>query len=407
MKILFIAPYVPSNIRIRPYHFIKGLSKKGHSITFAGLKDAYSDAEAIKELKNYCESVEIFNISKTTSYLNCCVGLFEKMPLQSAYCFTQKIKDRITQIALDSEFDLIHVEHIRSGYLIPDRRTIPAIYDSVDCITSLYQMFTKEQSSHLRKTIAFIESKKLEKAEPNVLSKFDRIIVSTFRDKHSLENLSQKANCVIPEITPIVNGVDSEHFKAQKATYEPHSIVFSGKMGYYANELAAMHFACEIFPLVKSKKPDAKFYIVGANPSKKLRQLDGNRDIIVTGWVPDIRNYLNIAHVVVCPIRVAAGIQNKLLEALSMAKAVVTYPETTFPLKPKKQNIFLLADNPSEFAENILKIMNNEILRMELERNAREFVQKFYSWDKNVNKLEEVYFKTLEAFDPDYAKRTD
>jgi len=406
MKILFVAPYTPSNIRIRPYHFIKGLSKKGHSITFVGLQDAYSDKETIKELRKYCDSVEIFKISKINAYFNCSIGLFGKMPLQSAFCFSRKMKNRIKQITLNPKFDLIHMEHIRAGYLLPNKRTTPAIYDSVDCITSLYQMFKKEQSTYVRKLIAFIESKKLEKAEPKVLSKYDRIIVSTFRDKNSLESLSRKADCVIPEIIPIVNGVDCEYFKAQKMPYEPYSIVFTGKMGYYANELAAIHFACEIFPLIKSKMPNAKLYIVGADPSKRVRQLNGNNDIIVTGWVSDIRKYLNMAHVVVCPVRVAAGIQNKLLEALSMAKAVVTYPEVALPLKPNNNKIYLVAKSPDKFAENILKIMNNEFLRIELEKNARAFIQNFYTWDENVKKLEEVYLKTVDTFNCNGAKKT-
>jgi sugar transferase (PEP-CTERM/EpsH1 system associated) len=393
MRILFVAPYIPSIIRIRPYHFIKGLKKNGHSINFIGLIDPYANEEAVKHLSNYCDAMEVYRKSKTQSYFECFAGIFGKMPLQSVYTFSKKMKQRIEDLTHNSSFDIIHIEHIRAGFFLPRYRNIPAVYDSVDCITSLYNLFKNEKSTYLGKLTANIESKKLELAEPRIISRFDRITVTTKKDKSDLENLSRKAKYPIPQIDVIENGVDNRYFAPLNGSDHNNSIIFTGKMGYYANESAAIHFAREIFPLIKSKIPNARFYIVGANPSKRVKVLNGNGDIIVTGMVPDIRQYLNMARVVVCPMRITVGIQNKLLEAMSMAKAVVTYPEAAIPIQNENKDVYLVADDPAEFAKKTIKLMEDESFRLSIGMNARTYVKNYYAWDSSVKKLEELYVK--------------
>jgi len=405
LKILFVAPYIPSRIRVRPYHFIKGLSKRGHSVTFIGMAGPYANREAIEDLTKYCEEIRIFRKSKMHSYCHCLLNLVGGMPLQSAYCFSAKMKRGIEEITLNSNFDILQIEHIRAGYFLPENRNIPAIYDSVDCIFSLYQQFKLEKSSNIHNLITSIELKKLAKFEPLVLSKYDAVLTTTSRDKFHLERLSQKANCMIPEISVVENGVDGEYFKAQDASLKIYSIVFAGKIGYYANEMAALHFANKIFPKIKSKIPDATFYIVGANPSKAIKQLDVEDGITVTGWVPDIRRYLRFAHVVVCPLRVTVGIQNKLLEAMSMGKTVITYPEAAFALKSDNKKVFLVAGDPEDFGDKVITVMNNESLCSELTTNARAYTQKFHVWDEKIKKLEELYLKTIDEYNTNARSR--
>jgi len=403
LKILFVAPYIPSRIRVRPYNFITGLAQRGHSVTFVGLAGSYANQKTIRTLTQYCDVIEIFRKSKGHSYFDCLVSLFGKIPLQSAYSFSRKMKKRIKDILLEERFDIIHIEHIRAGYMLPKVRHIPAVYDSVDCITFLYQSFAKESSSFGRKLITFIESKKLAKSEPIVLSKYETIIVTSSDDRYYLEKVAAKANYNIPKINVVENGVDYDSFQPQDTSFLPYSIVFTGKMGYYANELAATHFAEEILPLVKSQIPQVKFYIVGANPSKRIRRLKMNDNVIVTGWVPDIRRYLSLAHVVVCPMRVSVGIQNKLLEAMSMAKPVVTYPDAALLLKNTNNDVFLLAHNQKDFAEKIIDLMNNEALSKKLGTAARSYIQEFYSWDQKIKVLEDLYQKTIERYGNEYS----
>jgi glycosyltransferase involved in cell wall biosynthesis len=308
------------------------------------------------------------------------------------------MKRSIEQLSSNGNFDVVHIEHVRAGYMLPPNRTIPAVYDSVDCITSLYQRFRKEESSGPRKVLAIIESKKLAQSEPDLMSKYDAVIATTRVDKESLETLSRSNKQEVPNIYVIANGVDSDYFKPLDISPEPYSIVFTGKMRYYANELAAIHLAREIFPIVKAKIPRARLYIVGARPSKNIQQLEEYDGVTVTGWVPDLRQYLSLAHVVVCPVRVAVGIQNKLLEAMSMAKGIVAYTSPAEPLEPKKTDLFMLAHDPENFADSTVALMRNDSLRVRLGTNARLFVQHHYSWNQKVAELETLYYKVIEKY---------
>jgi sugar transferase (PEP-CTERM/EpsH1 system associated) len=399
MRILFVAPYLPVQIRTRPYNFIKSLKKRGHSIYFVGMADYYADEAGEEELRKYCERVELFRNSTLWSLKNCFFGLFSNIAFQSAYCFSVKIKKRLKKLLLTEKFDILHIEHIRAAYALPKERSIPAIYDSVDCITCLYEMFYRESTTLPRKIINFLEMKRLESYESALLSQFDGVIISSNQDKQNLEALAQRYNISNSPIKVIQNGVDCEYFKPLGLKVEPYSIAFTGKLSYYANEIAVLHFLKEIFPLVKAQLPQVKFYVVGANPSKEIRKFENGKDVIVTAWVPDIREYLARAQVVVCPVRIKAGIQNKLLEAMAMGKGAVAYPEAASSLcSTQDKDIFLIADNPVNFSKNILELMKNETLRLSIGSNAREYVQKFYNWDDKAGELEEFYNRTIESY---------
>ena len=124
--------------------------------------------------------------------------------------------------------------------------------------------------------------------------------------------------------------------------------------------------------------------------------MENQQDVIITGWVKDIRDFLGFAHVVVCPVRVAAGVQNKMLEAMAMGKAIVAYPEVIVPLNIEDKNDKILVANDSEqFAEHLIRIFNDDSLRNKLQSNSREFVLKHYDWSEKVKELEMIYSNTV------------
>jgi len=392
MKILFIAPYLPSSIRPRPYNFIKGLHDQGHAVYFVGLTDEYAALGKSSDLAAYCTKIELFHPSRIRSFSNCAAALFRNQALQTAYAYSRKLKARVKEILTDNKFDIIHIEHIRAGQYLPATRDIPAVFDSVDCITDLYRQFSAAVKPGLRRNLTLIEYQKLKKYEPAVLSRFDSILVTTERDKAALEKLALTCARNIPDIKVLQIGIDQEYFNSHVGKPDPYTIVFSGKMGYYANELAAVHFIRDIFPIISTSVNTAKFYVVGANPSKRLQSMADGKNIFVTGWVPDIRKFLARAQVVVCPVQVSVGIQNKLLEAMAMSKAIVTYPEVTRPLlNSQSGNLFLTAGTPEDFAEKIINILNNNALRKSLEANALTYVKKYYRWEQRVSELVDCY----------------
>ena len=392
MRILFAAPYIPSRIRVRPFHFIRGLKGLGHSVHFIGVDEPHAGAGALEELSQFCASVEIFKIPWGRPYLNCALSLGKRMALQTAFRFSAEFQKRVQDVASSQNFDILHIEHIRAGYGVPEARDIPALYDSVDCITSLYAQFARKAHSPLRRLLSWIEYQKLRTYEPLLLSRYDGIIVTAEREKRCLQALAQACGTVMPQACVIPNGVDGAYFHPQDANQEePGAIVFSGKIGYYANAWAAEHFAQEIFPKIRAKKPGARFYIVGADPSRGTSRLTRTGNTLVTGQVPDVRTYLGRAEVVVCPLRIAVGIQNKLLEAMAMGKAVVTYPEGTLGFQPPEEDIYWIAEGPEDFAQKVMTLMDHKPLRLSLGLRARNYVQKHYAWENQLNKLIDFY----------------
>ncbi|MEW6088694.1 MAG: glycosyltransferase [bacterium] len=385
MRILFITPYLPSLIRVRSFNFIKSLKKQGHSIYLVSLVPDKKEFDNLEEVEKYCEKVETFFLPKYKSIWNCVKYLISCVSLQSAYCFSGKMKKRVKELLEKEKFDLIHVEFIRAAYYLPKENTLPSVFDSVDCVTNLYKQFSDAKYSFFMRFIRYIEWFKLSRYEPREAGRFDKVLITTENEKKGLLELDKN----LP-VEVIANGVDFEYFKPQNAEIEPFSIVMTGKMSYIANELAFIFFAEKIWPKIRMEIPQAILYVVGNCPGPKVKKFKSS-DIIITGYVPDLRLYLSKASVVVAPIVAGGGIQNKILEAMSMAKPVVTTSKACEAFPMDVSNCLLAGDTPDEFARAVINILNDANFAESLGAKARQFVEKYYNWDEKTTTLLQIY----------------
>lgn len=203
-------------------------------------------------------------------------------------------------------------------------------------------------------------------------------------------NISTKRSCRINEtIEP------PEHFlQATRLNDSNNSntsnIVFIGAMDYFPNEDAILHFSSDIWPHVKEELPDAKFYIVGGNPSKKIKELsEKDPHIIVTGYVPDVRSYLSIADIFVAPLRIARGLQNKILEAMAAGVPVVARPEAVQGLSGYNGCI-QVEQNDIEFALCICNILKAPQTKQKIVHDALKFIQANHKWEENLKKWDNL-----------------
>jgi glycosyltransferase involved in cell wall biosynthesis len=162
-------------------------------------------------------------------------------------------------------------------------------------------------------------------------------------------------------------------------------------MSYHANVAAALHFAQEVLPYIWAKAPEVKFQIVGKDPPEVVRRLVADERIQVTGTVKDLRPYLAQATVVVCPVQYAVGVQNKVLEAMAMAKPVVCTSAALAGLDAKEDREALIARAPEEFAEQVLQVCSNASLAQRLARAGRRYVESHHSWENTTWRLTGVY----------------
>jgi glycosyltransferase involved in cell wall biosynthesis len=171
------------------------------------------------------------------------------------------------------------------------------------------------------------------------------------------------------------------------------NILFMGAMDYFPNEDAVLYFSAEIWPYVKKQLPDAHFYIVGGNPSKKVRILsDKDRNIIVTGHVPDVRPYLKITDVFVAPLRIARGVQNKVLDAMASGVPVVARPEAVQGISSNNgpEKPIFVEENNMRFASSVIKLIKIPHKRHAAINASKKFVKQHHNWEGNLRKLEEI-----------------
>ena len=162
------------------------------------------------------------------------------------------------------------------------------------------------------------------------------------------------------------------------------TLIFTGAMDYHANIDGVVWFCKEIFPKIKKKEPQAQFYIVGSNPQATVKALDNINGVIVTGFVEDIRPYYQMADICVIPLRLARGVQNKVLEAMSMARPIVTTSAAIQGISAKNDKHLLVADRPEDFSQTVLNLIENKDRRAGLGNAGRNFIQKNYDWGKTM-----------------------
>ncbi len=195
--------------------------------------------------------------------------------------------------------------------------------------------------------------------------------------------------------TIIPNGVDSTYFRPDAAlgepTLPPHSVVFTGKMDFRPNIDAVAWFVLEVWPAIRARVPDARFYIVGQKPHPRVSALASAPGVTVTGYVDDVRPYTGGAAVYAVPLRIGGGTRLKILEAMAMGRPVVstTLGCEGFPLTSGRQ--LLTADRPAEFAAAVADLLEHPEKGVPLGREARAFVERHYDWAAIVPLFDQVY----------------
>jgi sugar transferase (PEP-CTERM/EpsH1 system associated) len=203
--------------------------------------------------------------------------------------------------------------------------------------------------------------------------------------------LSQAPECQ-GRVQALCNGVDAEFFQPGAMQASPFAanelpIVFTGAMDYWPNIDGVDWFAQDMLPAVRARWPQARFYIVGRSPSAAVRALAAP-DVVVTGTVPDVRPYLQHAAAVVAPLRVARGIQNKILEAMAMAQPVITVSSCADAIGADASQGLLRAESPAEFVQSLQTLLSDAQASRELGNRARQYVLQGFSWQAHLTGLD-------------------
>ena len=397
MKILFVVPYVPSRIRIRPYEFIRWLGRQGHSVTVATQWSRPEEQADLDEIRTYCDQVVAVKLPVWRPILNSALALPGGTPLQSVYSWNPSLAQKLLSLTDGKnsvpKFDVAHVEHLRGvqfGLFLKRYGNIPVVWDSVDCISLLFQQSAKNNPRRVSRMLNQFDLPRTKAFERKIVHQFTRTLVTSPVDRQAFLDL-QPAGGPVPEIEVVPQGVDLEYYKPADITREPDTIVVSGKMSYHANIRMVLHLVSEIMPRVWEQRSQVKVWVVGKDPSSEILQLAQDQRIIVTGAVDDMRPYLQKATVAVAPTRYGAGIQNKVLEAMACGTPVVASLGAVSALQAKEGEDVITADSPQEFADEIIKILQDPTSANRIGNAGRSYVEKHHQWMAIVNKLESIY----------------
>ena len=217
---------------------------------------------------------------------------------------------------------------------------------------------------------------------------------SIFVTKEEAKLFCDAAPECVARVVTIGNGVDSAFFAPSPDFESPFApgerpIVFTGAMDYWPNVDAVSWFTREVLPEIRRRDASARFYVVGMNPDAVVRALASDPAVVVTGRVDDVRPFLQHARVVVAPLRVARGIQNKVLEAMAMAKAVVVTPPMAAGMSARPGVELEVASDGAEFASKVLLLMDPERARR-MGADARARVLRDYAWSASYARLDEL-----------------
>lgn len=391
MRILFTChrlPFPPNRGgKIRPFHMIEHLGKR-HSVVVASLAHNEAELREGEPLSGYCEEVIAEILPNRTRWLQAIAALPSSRPSSLAYFWSRHLAERIRAAANRRAFDLIMVHCAFAAQYV---RGLPAplrILDYGDVDSRKWHDYA--QATAIPKSFGYgLESWKLQRYETQLAAEFD---VCTATTKGELEEVRKLNPSVPSEVIP--NGVDLSYFQPRERIPEGSSVlVFLGRMDYFPNIDGALHFARNIFPLIRRSVPQAQFRIVGSNPSRAIRDLAKLPGISVTGHVPDVRPYLMDASVAVAPLRIARGTQNKILQFLAMGVPVVTSPEAAKGVGAEPGRDFLVADSDEHFAEQVLRLLRDPSLQRTLGAAGQKPLATAHSWPHSMQVLDDLIAK--------------
>lgn len=376
-------PYPPyKGDQLKVYQLLRYFSRE-HTITLVTFVESEREIRLIDKLRPYC--AEIFPVvhRPLTAFFKCIANLPSNRPFQLAYFDSDSMRRTLDRVLSNQRFDAIYVHLIRMADYVKDlkgARKILAIEDPL----SLHYERALPYLGMLSRLFYRIEGRRVSEYEQKIGLHFHHSLVVSPSDKETLEERFGYRNLVISP-----HGVDLEFFSPQYTPNDgPPSIVFSGNMGYYPNIDAALYFWSEILPRIWKSFPETRFIIVGTNPSASVRRLEEDPRVTVTGFVKDIRPTFRSATVSVCPLRIGAGIQNKILEALAMGVPVVATPLANTGVRLNSEGEVLLGQDADDFARQTIRVIADPELRRHLSENGRKAVEKRYDWQTNLMALE-------------------
>jgi polysaccharide biosynthesis protein PslH len=387
MRILCLTsrlPYPPDRgDRLRAYHILRHLGQE-HELTLVSFIRREAERDHIQHLGAFCRDVRVVHQGGLGSAVTTGLNLWRSEPLQTLYYRSSAMQRQIDALLANNGFQAAYIHLFRMAPYLTDHRELYRIVDLTDVISQEVARSLPYRSRPWR-LIYTLERPRIERYEKVVANTFEETWLISEQDRQVLS-----ASCPEANIQVVPNGVDLEQLFPLGEPAVPHSLIFVGHMRVPHNVDAAVYLVSELLPLVQRQFPDCRLTLVGANPGPEVLGLAENPAVTVTGYVADLNRYLNRAAIFVAPLRFAAGVQNKVLEAMAAGRPVVTTSLVNQGLGAQPERDLLIADTAAEQANQIGRLLVDPKLASHVGLAGRSFVARRFSWQHAVERLRTI-----------------
>jgi sugar transferase (PEP-CTERM/EpsH1 system associated) len=389
MKILFLChrlPYPPKRGgKIRPFNMIRHLSRS-HEVTVATLARSAAEAAEGRDLASHCHEVHVGRISTAAGWARFALHGAGAFPSTFGYFQSPSLARTVRRLLATRDFDAILVHCSSMGPYVAGHRGCRKIMDFGDADSEKWLEYARTAPFPLSAGFR-LEGLKVRRYERWLGTRFDACSVNAPREREILSRYVETPIHVIP------NGVDLDYFRPGRASgreYAPRRLVFTGNMSYRPNVEAVGRLVGEILPIVRRTYADVELYIVGMDPTPAVRRLADGTRVVVTGRVDDVRPFLDEAAVSVAPLRVARGLQNKVLEAMAMRVPVVASQAAFNGINAVAGRDLVVADGPDRFAAAVVDLLREPGRREQVAAAGLACVKQNHDWGSLLVRLENL-----------------
>ncbi|WP_026603764.1 TIGR03087 family PEP-CTERM/XrtA system glycosyltransferase [Methylomonas sp. 11b] len=388
-KLLYLVhriPYPPNKgDKIRSFHFLLALAVE-YRIFLGTFIDDPDDKQHIDALKSFCADTRCIELNPKIGKIKSLIGLLNGEALSLPYYRNRELQEWVDKTIHEQGVERVMIFSSPMAQYVEKYTNLHWVADFVDVDSDKWRQYAL--SKHWPASWIYRrEAEKLLTYERRIAGRADATIFVSEQEAGLFKTLAPESASKIGFVN---NGVDTDRFDPDLSWQMPfpakqRAVVFTGAMDYWANVDAVKWFAEQVFPIIKNRLPDVYFYIVGSKPAKEVLQLaDKDPAVVVTGRVDDVRPYVAYADVVVAPLRIARGIQNKVLEAMAMAKPIVATSAAMEGIPGGANLEVAIADAPEDFANQVLRFLEQPV---ESANVNRRYVESDFSWEQNGQRL--------------------
>lgn len=387
MKVLFLChrfPYPPTQGgNIRSFNMIRHLAGRA-DLTVASIVHSREEAEAGAGIEAHCARYTAALVPEWRAWLQMLARVPGPSPSSLGYFASGKLRTFIASEVATGNYDFAVVHCSSVAPYLAGYRGLPKMLDFADMDSAKWSLYAQVRPFPLSAVFG-LEGWKLARLERRLAGVFD---LSTCATAAELETLDAFGTATSTGWFP--NGVDTDFFRPTDAAPDPDLICFTGRMDYFPNQQAVEWFARSVMPLIRSRRPTARFVAIGAAPPPAIRRLAELPGIAVTGTVPDVRTYAQRANVSVAPLFLARGVQNKVLEAMSMGIPVVCSTAAARGVDAVPGEHLLTAAGAEEYADRVVELLSDRAGRDALARAGRQRILSHHTWPRAMQTMDEL-----------------